>query len=247
MIADMGTMIWKEWKEVLLQRGSLRGGWTSVLIILALLGIFMPLQSGLEWLENPVLPLVWSWMPIFLTISLVADSFAGERERHTLETLLASRLSDRAILLGKMSAAVLYGWAMTVGGMLLGAITLNVAHPGEGLRFYPAGTFIVGVVFSLLVSILIAAAGVLVSLNAPTVRLAYQRLSLGIMALWLLPIVGLQFLPQAQKVALAARLDEMVPSLGALLPVLVLLLVLADVVLLLVTLARFRRARLILE
>ncbi len=63
----------------------------------------------------------------------------------------------------------------------------------------------------------------------------------------LLPIVGLQFLPQAQKIALAARLDEMAPSLGALLPVLVLLLVLADAVLLLVTLARFRRARLILE
>lgn len=41
----------------------------------------------------------------FLVCSAVlpaaADSFAGERERHTLETLLATRASDRSIVLGK--------------------------------------------------------------------------------------------------------------------------------------------------
>ena len=42
--------------------------------------------------------------------SLVADSFAGERERHTLETLLASRLPDRAILAGKLLVPVAVAW-----------------------------------------------------------------------------------------------------------------------------------------
>ena len=37
---------------------------------------------------------------------MIADGIPGERERHTLETLLASRLSDRSILLGKVMAAV---------------------------------------------------------------------------------------------------------------------------------------------
>ena len=36
---------------------------------------------------------MWMWFSLLLVINVVADSFAGERERHTLETLLASRLS----------------------------------------------------------------------------------------------------------------------------------------------------------
>ena len=43
----------------------------------------------------------------------VPDPLPRERERHTLETLLASRLSDRAILLGKIGAAVGFEWVIT--------------------------------------------------------------------------------------------------------------------------------------
>ncbi|NMB88377.1 MAG: ABC-2 type transporter, partial [Chloroflexi bacterium] len=110
MFTDIVTIIHKEWKEIFIQRGSARSGWASVLVILGVVGVLMPLQSGREWLENPLLTVVWSWLPIFLTIHMVTDAIAGERERHTLETLLASRLSDLAIILGKLGAAVLYGW-----------------------------------------------------------------------------------------------------------------------------------------
>jgi hypothetical protein len=47
------TMIWKEWKEVLVQRGSSRSGVFGILIILGLLGVLMPLQTGPEWVEQP--------------------------------------------------------------------------------------------------------------------------------------------------------------------------------------------------
>jgi ABC-2 type transport system permease protein len=245
MISDIMTMIWKEWKEVLVQRGSSRSGVFGILIILGLLGVLMPLQTGPEWLNNPMLVLVWSWLPIFLAINMVADAFAGERERHTLETLLASRLSDRSILLGKIGAAVLYAWGIAVSGMLLGAITINIAHADQGLQFYSGFTFPAGVVLSLLASILVACLGVMVSLRAPTARAAYQRLSIVIIAIWLLPTIVLQFLPDTLEAEVFAVLGTV--NFGAVALWGGIILLTANVILILAALARFRRARLILE
>jgi len=244
MISDIVTIIWKEWKEIFLRRGGGRSGWLNLAIILGLMGVFMPLQTGPQWLSNPLWPLLWAWLPIFLAINIVADAFAGERERHTLETLLASRLSDQSILLGKIGAAVLYAWSLTVAGLLLGAITINLAYP-VGLRFYSGLTFPLGLLLSFLASLLIAAVGTLISLNAPTARAAYQRLSIVIMVIWLLPTIGLQLLPAQTRTALFGGLRNI--NLGAVLLGGLIALVLADVVLVLVAMARFQRARLILE
>jgi len=245
MIGDISTIIWKEWKEVLLQRGGTRGGIFAMAIILGLLGILMPLQTGVEWLNNPMLLLIWSWLPIFLAINIIADAFAGERERHTLETLLASRLSDRAILLGKIGAAILYAWGIAVSGMLLGAITVNIANPGDGLRFYSGITFPAGVILSLLASTLVASVGVMVSLNAPTARAAYQRLSIVIIVIWLIPTILLQFLPDT----LTAEIFNVLGTINyeAVILWAAVILFAADVILLFAAMARFRRTRLILE
>ena len=95
MIADIRTIIWKEWKDVLIQGGG-RGKWYP-LAFLAIFGVFLPLQTGNAWVETPVSMGFYAWVPIILVVTWVADSFAGERERGTLETLLATRLSDRAM------------------------------------------------------------------------------------------------------------------------------------------------------
>ncbi len=244
MISDILTIIWKEWKEIFLRRGGARSGMLNLVIILGLLGVFMPLQGGREWLTNPVFPLLWSWLPIFMAINIVADAFAGERERHTLETLLASRLSDQAILLGKIGAAVFYAWGITLIGMLLGAITVNVAFPG-GAVFYTGLTFPLGLLLSFLAALLVASAGTLISLNAPTARSAYQRLSIVIMAIWLLPSLALQFIPANTRASLFSGLQGV--DVMAVLSGVLVVLALADVALVLVSMARFKRARLILE
>jgi ABC-2 type transport system permease protein len=116
MIADVWTVIWKEWRELLRQRESMRGGVLRLLIFVGVFGIFLPLQVGREWINSPKLLMLWAWVPLFLVSSVVADGFAGERERHTLETLLASRLSDRAILFGKLGAALSYGFGLAMIG-----------------------------------------------------------------------------------------------------------------------------------
>jgi ABC-2 type transport system permease protein len=113
MIADIFTVAWKELREMLTFGDSRGRNKLSLLVILAIFGVVIPLQSGRDWVTSPVSAMVWAWMPYMWVYSVVADSFAGERERHTLEALLATRLSDRAILFGKLLAALAYGFTLT--------------------------------------------------------------------------------------------------------------------------------------
>ncbi|NLG49749.1 MAG: ABC transporter permease, partial [Chloroflexi bacterium] len=177
---DILTVAWKEWKELLSWRSSGergRGG-LSMLIMVAVFGVVLPWQMGTDWVESPLALLSWAWVPILLVSSVIAQAFAGERERHTLETLLSTRLSDKAILLGKILAAVTYAWGLTMVSLIVGLVTINVAF-GEGrLILYPVEIAVGGAVLTLLVASTVAAAGTLVSLHASTVRQAQQTLSI---------------------------------------------------------------------
>ncbi|HEY9089825.1 MAG TPA: ABC transporter permease [Anaerolineaceae bacterium] len=244
MITDIITIIGKEFKEIFLLRGSFRSTILNLLIIVGLAGIFFPAQMGTTWLTNPTGLLTWSWLPLFLVMGVVADSFAGERERHTLETLLASRLPDRAILFGKICAAVLYGWGMAVVTILLGAITVNVMHPGEGVRFYPLNSFLTAVALSFLAALLISSIGVLVSLHSATTRQAYQKMSMGFLIIWFIPLL-LQFLPESITRPMIQSLAHL--NLGQVMGGLLTILVVANIVMLFLAVNRFRRDRLILD
>lgn len=246
MIRDIWTMVWKEWREIFLQRGTFRGGVFSAIVIpLALLGIFIPWQQGRHWAQSAITPVLWVWLPVFLVATMICESFAGERERKTLETLLASRLADRTILFGKIAAAIGYGWGLAMTSMLLGLVTVNAVHGHGELILLPAQTVFLVSTISLLASALAASAGVLISLRAATVRQAQQTLSLSLMGLMFGGIFGLQALPPAWKAWLfrtfpGAHLGTTALIGGAVLLALDLLLISA-------AMARFQRARLILD
>ena len=138
MITDILTVALKEIKELpYLRRDKSRNNLFTLIIFIGVFGIFLPLQTGKEWVTSPLNLLYWAWLPFMLVGTTMVDAFAGERERHTLETLLASRLSDRAILFGKILAGVIYGLAMTFMCILLGLATVNVAFGKDGLLFFP--------------------------------------------------------------------------------------------------------------
>jgi ABC-2 type transport system permease protein len=245
VIGDVLTVAWKEWRELLQVGGSHRGGRLSLVILLAVFGVFLPLQSGAEWVQSPATVFYWGWVPLMLVGSAVADSFAGERERHTLETLLASRLPDRAILLGKMLAAITYGWGLVMVMLALGLVTLNVAAPSGPFLVYPWRFAVGAPLLALLGAGLVATAGVLVSLRAQTVRQAAQTLNVGILLLIFIPVLGMRALPDAWQSrigawAMAAGIDGLLWVAAALLAVL-------DMALLVAVFARFRRARLVLD
>src|SRR5438067_7544528 len=134
-MSDILTMVWKESKDVLFQ-----GGWRSLIrpvIVVGIIGIYLPLQLGPQWVAlTPISMILLLWIPFFVIISFIGDAIAGERERHTLETLLASRMPDRAILLGKVLVTVGYAWGMNLAGLLLGLVMVNLFGGHGGWAFY---------------------------------------------------------------------------------------------------------------
>jgi ABC-2 type transport system permease protein len=245
MMVDVWTVMRKEWKEILFLRGSLRGGAIGLLIMLGVFGIVLPLQTGRAWVESPMVLVYWVWVPLFLVSGVIADSFAGERERHTLEALLSTRLSDRSILFGKIGAAVGYAWGVTLVCLLLGLATVNLAYGRGEWLVYPAevGWGILGL--SLLGATLVANAGVLISLRASSVRQAQQTLSIAIMLLLFVPIFGSQALPAGWRRRIAEAL--MMADVTQAVLIAVAVLVVLDFGLLIAAMARFKRARLILS
>lgn len=243
-MGDFRTVVWREWRELAVWDGA----WITVLSLGAfagLIGVFLPWQVGRAWVEAPWVLFFWVWMPLFLVTTVTADTFAGERERHTLETLLATRLPDRAILAGKIAAAVLWVWGATVICLPIGLVTLNLAHDGPGWLVYGPG-FAAGITAATLLAALLGAAlGVLVSLRMASVRQAQQVLAVAVMALFVVPVIGIKALPfdwTARLMELVVLGDPATVALGA-----VGVLAILDAFFLLLADLRFQRQRLLLD
>jgi ABC-2 type transport system permease protein len=236
-MSDILTMVWKESKDVFFQ-----GGWRSLirpLILVGVIGIYLPLQFGPRWVDlTPIAMILLLWLPFFVIISFIGDVIAGERERHTLETLLASRMPDRAILLGKVVATVLYAWGMGVLSLLLGLVLVDLFRTQGNWMFYPLDLFVDALVLSLLVSVLGASAGVLISLRVATVRQAQQILSIGTIVLVFGSLFALQAVP-------ANVLSSLTYSQSLLIAMAVIAVL--DAILLGLSLVSFQRSRLILS
>ncbi|MGB9737942.1 MAG: ABC-2 type transporter [Chloroflexus aggregans] len=243
MLTDIWTVMRKELKEIANVRE--RIGLIGILFMIVTFGILLPWQMGRSWIESPITLIYWAWLPLFQVITVVADSFAGERERHTLETLLASRLPDQAILFGKLLAALTYGVGLTWISLLVGLITINLVHSPGSLIFYPPDVAFAVLSISLLSGGLAAGAGVLVSLRAKTVQQVTQLLSIAVMLLIFLPTFGLQMLPAAWQERLlksVANWDVTQTVLTA-----IVVLVVIDSILIGAAMRRFQRTRLISE
>ncbi len=246
MIDDICIILWKEWKEFLLQRGSSRKTMLiSALLPVILLGVVIPWRAGAAYVNNMVALVVPGLMPLLFVLMLVADSFAGERERHTLETLLATRLSDQVILLGKIAAAVLYAWAVLVSTLALALLGINIVYGHGELIMFPMSRLIPTLVYDFLLAVLLSCIGVFVSLRASTVRQAMQTMNLGFMLIVWGGFFGFQALPTEWHGVLLNVLagknllrSEIIVGI---------ILIVADALLLLASHARFRRARLILD
>ncbi|MBI9051533.1 MAG: ABC transporter permease subunit [Anaerolineaceae bacterium] len=239
---DLITVIWKELRKF----NNTRTSKMQSLILLGMIGVYMPIMTGLDWVLT-LEYLAWMWLPMFTTIGFTTDAFAGERERHTLETLLASRLPDEAILLGKILASVIYSWGICFVSLLIGAVAVNLTNPQAGLIFYETMPFVVGMFAVLLMFFLFSCLGVLVSLKAHTVRQAYQRLSFSMLAIWLLPFVLTQILPEETIAKYAAQAPNLEQMLITAVPFVVFALLLISMVLYAVARGKFKRDQLIAD
>jgi ABC-2 type transport system permease protein len=237
-MSDLETIIWKEWKDFLWSGG--RYDLFRPLLVIAILGIVFPLTFEQRWIDldsAPVLMILYA--PFMLIISFIGDAIAGERERHTLETLLASRISDRAILLGKVLIAVGFNWGMTVFCLLIGALVVNLSQGnGQWVFYTPINRFVIVLILSLLTNLLAASGGVLISLKSATVRQAGQTMILCMIILGLAVYGVGRFLPASVTATLTT--SQIVMIIMGILAVL-------DAILLAASLVSFQRSLLILE
>ncbi len=245
MIADIGTVAWKELRGLFWINGSIVRGLRPLLVSLGIFGVFLPWQFGRSLVDSPAALLPWIWVPLLMATGVVADAFAGERERHTLETLLASPLSDAAIFTGKFATAVAYGWGFALVSALVGVVVVNLVDGGVRLLFYRPEAFVALLVFGLLGTSLMAAVGTLISLRSATVRQATQLTSFLILALVLIPVGIVQVLPRDALDALDRAIEDAGPLVAS--AVVAVILFALDAALVAFGIVRFRRARLILE
>jgi len=115
-------------------------------------------------------------LPMMVASTIAAGSFAGEKERKTLEALLYTPLSDLELILGKVMSAWLPALAVTIAGFLLYSIVVNAAGwPTMGRLYFPNALWV-----ALVIWVAPAAAGlglsavVLISSKVSTFQDAYQ-------------------------------------------------------------------------
>jgi len=151
-----------------------------------------------------VLMLVYLFAPLYLIVPLMvasviaADSFAGEKERKTLEALLHSPVTAREMLVGKVLSALLPAIAVSLVSFALYTVILNgVGWPLMGRIFFPNAMWLVLVFWvAPAVSCLGLGVTVLVSTRVSTFQEAYQMggiVVLPVVALMIGQVSGLVF------------------------------------------------------
>jgi ABC-type Na+ efflux pump permease subunit len=81
-------------------------------------------------------------MPLMLSASIAAESFAGERERKTLEALLYTSATDTELFVGKALAAFIPSVLVGIFSFLIYAVVLNVGgYPIFERIWFPLNTW----------------------------------------------------------------------------------------------------------
>jgi ABC-2 type transport system permease protein len=136
---------------------------------------------------------VYLLVPLIVASVIAADSFAGERERQSLEALLYLPTSDSELLAAKVLAAWLP--AVTVGGVgfVLYGVTINLfGWPVMGRLFFPTWTWLViGLWVMPAVAGLGLGAGALISSRVGTVQESSQLGSIVVLPLLVLLLAQL--------------------------------------------------------
>ncbi len=232
MITDARTIAGKEFREIVAQRSGAKGQrafWRTAVIPM-LIGIVFGLQTAGGSKGFAVFPI--GFFAMMTSAGMVIDAIAGERERHTLETLLASPASDTAILVGKIAAVVGYAWALAL--LQLAAVDATSIAIGHTLSIALVLTV---AALSAFEAVLAAGFGVQLSMRAPTVRSAARKL--GVLSFVLvIPVSLLNVLVVSERGHDHYALLVVASFLG---------LAALDAAMLWLARARFRRGRLLLD
>ncbi len=133
-------------------------------------------QSGIVLLVGYLFAPFFLIMPLMFSTVIASESFAGERERKTVEALLYTPATDTELFLGKVLAALAPALLITWGGFLVYSVVVNVAaFSVMGRIWFPLPSWYPLILWvSPAISLLGIAVTVLISGKVQTFMGAYQ-------------------------------------------------------------------------
>ncbi len=204
MSAEFWSVFWKE--RMVLQRAYRKfSSYLSTLMYIVFFGVFPAWFLAGNFVSSPLVLFYISLAPLVTGAGMATLAFAGERENHTLETLLAAPLSEKSILMGKIAAHSLYAWMYVPLCLAAGWLTASLLA-GNWLTYDP-GLLISGLWIGLLVACFSTSLGALASLRAGTIKEAGRKLQ-GIYLLFVLPYMVINFLSDSARGELIFRLNQ---------------------------------------
>jgi ABC-type Na+ efflux pump permease subunit len=136
--------------------------------------------------------------------TLALEAFAGEKERKTIEVLLASPVTDRQLFVGKVAACMLTSMGL---GLFFGAVSslaVSVLGTAYGMTVpwrLLIQVFAYGILVQVALSMTFASLGAVISSRVSTVKGGGQVFGLVMMAIFLLaPIVTVIIEPKKETV-----------------------------------------------
>lgn len=211
---DVWLVCRKELAEVFWAPGARRPQSLAMLAQVGVFGVLIPYFQAPGWLqESLMLSIMFLLLPLMSAFAQTASSFAGERERKTLESLMATPLGVGALFFGKCLAVVIQSYGTVAASALASAVALNVwllNHGGNVPFSYSGPAWFALLATSLAVTLFAVSSGVLISLRSQSVRAA-QSVTLVVSILAILPLmlgvvkvaIGWRFLLPATGILLA--------------------------------------------
>jgi ABC-2 type transport system permease protein len=142
------------------------------MLFLTVAAIVQPFILPAQFIQSRWFVLLFAMLPFGGLIVWVSDSFAGERERHTLEALLLAPVSDQSIIGGKILAILIYTaillvavlTALLFGQLIIGQFNID-------LTWY-------GFVFcvALLLYLIFISVGIMATWSASSLQVAQQTI-----------------------------------------------------------------------
>lgn len=120
----------------------------------------------------PFAMLLVGFIPASFSLITALETFVGERERNSLESLLAMPISDSTLYLGKLISSLLPPLLSSGVAMSVFAFTLRISRPdlfGPGLTFQ---FFIIVVLLILAKAVVMVAGAIIISTHTTSVRAA---------------------------------------------------------------------------
>lgn len=137
---------------------------------------------------NYLFPSLFLLIPIITASTVAANSFVGEKERRTLESLLFSPVSIKTLFVSKVVASFIPAFLVSIVSFILSGIIINsLGYPLFGTMIFPSATWLALIFFlSPMVTLMTVLFNILISSRVKTYQEA-QNLS-GVI---ILPVIAM--------------------------------------------------------